>query len=320
MARNRVQHQSGLSMAEFNRLYGSEEACHAALVRMRWPNGFACTACGGARHSYARKRRVFQCSACREQTTVKAGTIFHKSKTPLTKWFLAIHLLTCSKNDIAALELARQLDVKWDTAWLIKQKLMEAMRQRNSIYRLEGNVQVDDAYLGGERPRKPGKSGRGAEGKIPFVAAVAIRDGKPVHAQFRRVPAFTKEAVRDWAKAGVAPGSYAFSDGLSCFLGLAEAGLKHVPVVTGGGRPVDPIFKWVNIGLGNIKSAITGTCRSLDTRHADRYLAAYEWRYNRRFDLAKNLERLARVAAHTAPVPHRTIAAVRRPRLAEMSG
>lgn len=320
MARNKVQHQGGLSMAGFNRLYGTEEACHTALVRMRWPNGFVCAACGGTRHGYSAARRVFQCSACRQQTTAKAGTIFHKSKTPLTKWFLAMHLITCAKNDIAALELARQLDVKWDTAWLIKQKLMEVMRQRNSIYRLEGDVQVDDAYLGGERPKKPGKSGRGPEGKIPFVAAVTVRDGKPVHAQFRRVPAFTKEAVRDWARASVAPGSYAFSDGLSCFLGLAEAGLKHVPVVTGGGRPANPIFKWVNIGLGNIKSAITGTCRSLDSQHADRYLAAYEWRYNRRFHLVSNLERLARVAASTAPAPHRSIAAVRRPRLAVMPG
>ncbi len=298
MGRNRVQHQSGLSMAEFNRLYGSEEQCHAALVRMRWPNGFVCSACGSARHSYSRKRRVFQCSACREQTTVKAGTIFHKSKTPLTKWFLAMHLLT---------------------AWLIKQKLMEVMRQRNSIYRLAGDVQVDDAYLGGERPMKPGKSGRSAEGKIPFVAAVAIRDGKPVQAQFRRVPAFTKEAICDWAKASVTPGSYAFSDGLSCFIGLAEAGLKHVPVVTGRGRPTNPIFKWVNIGLGNIKSAITGTCRSLDTQHADRYLAAYEWRYNCRFDLPRNLERLARVAACTEPAC-RAIAAVRLTLPAAMSG
>jgi hypothetical protein len=67
------------------------------------------------------------------------------------KWFLAMHLLTSAKNDIAALELARQLDVKWDTAWLIKQKLMEVTKQRNSIYKLAGDAQVDDAYQGGER-------------------------------------------------------------------------------------------------------------------------------------------------------------------------
>ena len=79
--------------------------------------------------------------------------------------------------------------------------------------------------------------------------------------------------------------------------------MKHLPIVTGGGRPKHPFFKWVNTGLGNIKSAIVGTCRSCDSQHADRYLAAYEWRFNRRFDLAKNIERLARVAAATAPRP-----------------
>jgi CHAT domain-containing protein/transposase-like protein len=124
---------------------------------MRWPEGFTCPRCGKRKHSYSGARRVFQCSSCRKQTTVKSGTIFYKSRTPLVKWFLAIYLLTQSKNDIAALELARQLSVKWDTAWLIKQKLMETMRQRNQVYKLEGEVQIDDAYLGGERPGKPGR-------------------------------------------------------------------------------------------------------------------------------------------------------------------
>jgi ribosomal protein L37AE/L43A len=121
MARNVVQFQQGLSMAEFHRLYGSEEQCHAALVRMRWPDGFVCPKCGGRKHSYLAPKRLFQCTACRAQTSARAGTIFHKSRTPLTKWFIAMHLMTGSKNDIAALELARQLGVKWDTAWLIKQ-------------------------------------------------------------------------------------------------------------------------------------------------------------------------------------------------------
>ncbi len=89
--------------------------------------------------------------------------------------------------------------------------------------------------------------------------------------------------------------------------------MKHLPIVTGGGRPKHPFFKWVSTGLGNIKSAIVGTCRSCDSQHADRYLAAYEWRFNRRFDLAKNIERLARVAAATAPRPYRSIADVRSP-------
>jgi hypothetical protein len=242
---------------------------------------------------------------------VKAGTILHKSRTPLTKWFLAIYLLTQSKNDIAALELARQLGVKWDTAWLIKQKLMEAMRQRNHIDKLAGDVQIDDAYLGGE---KPGKTGRGAASKTPFVIAVETREDKPIYTQLRRVSGFTSAAIRSYATANIAPGSRVISDGLACFAAVTEAGVKHRAIVTGGGRPTVPEFKWVNTGLGNIKSAITGTCRSCSPQHADRYLAVYEYRFNRRFQLDRMVERLARCTMQTAPSPYKAIVA------AEMSG
>ncbi len=193
------------------------------------------------------------------------------------------------------------------------------MRQRNSMYKLSGDVQIDDAYLGGEAREKPGKAGRGAEGKIPFVVAVATRKGKAVYTQLRRVVGFTKEAIKSYAEANIVRGSWVVSDGLGCFLGLAAAGMRHVPIVTGGGRPKNALFKWViNTGLGNLKSAITGTCRSFDVQHTDRYLAAYEWRFNRRFELDKNIERLARAALRTVPRPYRSIALVRGP--AEMTG
>ena len=308
MARNWVQFQRGMSLPEVHERYGTEEKCHAALVAMRWPDGFVCPKCSGRAHSYYAARRLFQCKACRVQTSVRAGTIFHKSTTPLTKWFLAIHLITSAKNDIASLELARQIDVKWDTAWLIKQKLMEVMRERNATYMLEGDIQVDDAYLGGE---KAGKPGRGAANKLPFIVAVATRDGHPIYTHLRCMPGFTSEAIKDYATANIAPGARVRSDGLACFGGFAEAGLTHIAVVTGGGRPKGTAFTWANTGLGNTKGAITGTCRSCDERHAPRYLASYEYRYNRRFDLPAMIERLAAVAARTRPKPHSFIAAVR---------
>lgn len=318
MARNKVQFQKGLSFVEFVQRYGTEEQCHAELIAMRWPDGFVCPACGGTEHSYTAIRRIFQCSACRKQTSARAGTIYHKSSTPLTKWFLAMHLITSAKNDISSLELSRQIDVKWDTAWLMKQKLMEVMRQRNSIYQLGGNVQIDDAYLGGEAPAKPGKNGRGAANKIPFVVAVETVRGKPVHMQLRRVPGFSKDAIQTYVTANIKPGSWVVSDGLGCFLGVLDAGMKHMPIITGSGRPRHPFLKWANTALGNIKSAIVGTCRSFDGQHTERYLAAFEWRFNRRFELAKNIERLARVAVATPPAPYRSIALVRS--TAEMAG
>lgn len=316
MARNQVQLQKGLGMAEFLARYGTEDQCHDALVKMRWPDGFVCPKCAARRYSFCAPKKLFQCSSCHLQTSVRAGTVFHKSRTPLTKWFLAMHLLTGSKNDIASLELARQLDVKWDTAWLIKQKLMEVMLQRNTIYKLSGDIQIDDAYQGGE---KAGKPGRGAANKLPFVAAVATRDGRPIYMQLRCLPGFTKDAIEAYARANIAPGSRVLSDGLKCFKGIVAAGLTHVIKITGGGRPKGPDFKWINTGLGNVQSAIKSTLRSCDARHTPRYLAAFEWRYNRRFQLAINLERLARVAITIAPQPRSILAAIR-PKPADLTG
>jgi transposase-like protein len=161
MARNQVQFQKGLSEASFAEIYGTEEQCHAALVKWRWPNGFECPGCNGADHCVVTRgaRRLFQCNACRKQTSVTAGTIFASSKLPLRIWFKTIYLVTQSKKGISSIELGRRLGVTQTAAWMIKHKLAQVMLERNASKRLKGNVQMDDAYVGGARS---GRRGRGA--------------------------------------------------------------------------------------------------------------------------------------------------------------
>ena len=115
-----------------SRKYGSEDKCEASLIESRWPAGFVCPECDGKRSSSFRRegRLYFQCTACRHQCSVISGTIFAATKLPLSRWFLAMHLLTQSKNNVAALELKRHLGVCYKTAWLVKHKLMEVMRVR----------------------------------------------------------------------------------------------------------------------------------------------------------------------------------------------
>jgi hypothetical protein len=95
--------------------------------------------------------KTFQCKGCLVQTSLIAGTLFHSTHLALTRWFLAIYLVSQAKTGLSALALKRQLGVSYPTAWLIQQKLMQAMSERDTLYTLHGNVQVDDAYLGGER-------------------------------------------------------------------------------------------------------------------------------------------------------------------------
>ncbi len=158
MARNQVQFQKGLSEARFAEIYGTEEQCHAALVKWRWPNGFECPGCKGADHCVVTRgaRRLFQCNACRKQTSVKAGTIFASSKLPLRIWFKTIYLVTQSKKGISSIELGRRLGVTQTAAWMMKHKLAQVMLERNASKRLKGNVQMDDAYIGGARSAAAG--------------------------------------------------------------------------------------------------------------------------------------------------------------------
>jgi len=305
MAMNKIQFQRGMSYEEFHNLYGTVEQCEAALVKSRWPQGFCCPRCEGARAALTHNgRRLWECLGCGYQCSSIAGTVFEATKLPLTKWFLAMFLLTQSKNSIAALELMRQLGVTYKTAWLMKQKLLEVMAQREAPRLLTGRVEVDDAYLGGEHE---GKAGRGSENKVPFVAAVQTNSqGHPIAVRLDRVKSFSKESIEAWSKIALAASATVVSDGLWCFQAVTATVQAHQRIITGSGRKAakTPEFRWVNTLLSNLKTALSGTFHAFDfKKYGQRYLAEFQYRFNRRFDLRAMLPRLLRAAVLTNPQP-----------------
>jgi transposase-like protein len=229
MARNKVQHQKRFSEAEFEGRYGSEEQCRAVVAGWRWPDGFVCPRCGGRRHSMVKTRALYQCTGCRRQTSLIAGTIFAATKLPLRTWFRALYHLTQSKQGISSLELSRRLGVTQTTAWTVKHKLKQVMMERDAKKRLTGRVEIDDAYLGGQR--SGGKRGRGAAGKTPIVASVeTTAEGRPVRLKLRRVRGFRRTEIEAFAKRSLDPGCSVVSDALACFRGVTAAGCSHQPI------------------------------------------------------------------------------------------
>jgi len=312
MPMNRVQFQPGLSMPEFMQLYGTHERCEVALTLARWPKGFSCPACGGSsRTSFRRQGRLYwQCGGCQSQCSVTSGTIFENTKLSLTVWFLAMHLLTQAKNNVSALELKRHLGVCYRTAWLIKHKLLEVMRQREEGRQLSGRIEMDDAYLGGER--HGGTAGRGSENKVSFVAAVQTTEfGRPHLVCFSK-RAFTKESLREFMSTSIVLPATVVSDGLSCFSVAQEMGMVHDRTVTGGGRAsVEVEGHWaINTILGNLKTAMTGTYHAIKfAKYGHRYLGEVQYRFNRRYQLRAILTRLIRAAAITPAVSQALIRA-----------
>src|SRR5215208_6461448 len=301
----------GLSEAEFRERFGTEEACRQALFEMRWREGLTCPACDGSSFCRLKTRELFQCNRCKRQVRLTAGTVFQDTKLPLTAWFAAIYHLTQGKGGISSVELGRRLGVKRQTAWLVKHELMRTMGAREAAKpKLSGRVEIDDAYLGGER--SGGKRGRGAAGKTPLVAAVETTpERKPKRLRLSVVKGFRKKEVEKIAKRDFAPGTNVVSDGLSCWPAVERAGCAHFPMATGVGKKAAnwAPFRWVNTCLGNIKTAIVGTYHHVSAKHAQSYLTSFAYRFNRRFQLDSIVERLAWAATRTVPQPYRVIVA-----------
>ena len=176
--------------------------------------------------------------------------------------------------------------MSYPTAWLLHQKINGAMARQDSTHRLSGVVQLDDAYLGGERAG--GKPGRGSEKIVPFVAAVSLnKHGNPMYLKLDLLRGFTLNSISKRAKATLAPQTCVGSDGLVCLVAVTDAGCVHQPIVVSALKPRDlPQFKWVNKVLGNLKTTLAGAFHSLNYRkYAQSYLAAFAYRFNRRFDL-----------------------------------
>ena len=310
MAYNPIQFQQGMSLPEFLHCFGTEAACAEAVRRARWPDGFVCPRCQGGAHCIVTSgsRGLFQCHACHRQTSLTAGSLFGNTKLPLTRWFLAIYLISQAKTGLSALELKRHIGVSYPTAWLMHHKIMTAMVTREAQHRLSRTVQVDDAYLGGERAG--GKPGRGSENKVPFVAAVSLNDaGNPLYVKVTPVPAFTSDAISKWAHSNLAPGTNVLSDGLGCFAAVTDAGCTHQVEVVGQRMPRDlPQFKWVNTVLGNLKTMLSCAYKAFGyAKYADRYLGAFAYRFNRRLDLAGLVVRLIVDVCRGTAAPERVI-------------
>jgi transposase-like protein len=307
--KNRVQFQKGFSLTEFFRDYGTEEQCRRALFQWRWPAGYDCPECGGTKYCILPSRNgLFQCNRCHHQHSLTSGTIFASSKLPLTTWFLAMHLIAQAKTGISAMALHRHLGVSYNTAWSMKHKLMQVMKERDDGYTLSGIIQVDDVYWGGER--RGGKVGRGSPNKTPFVAAVSTNDaGHPLYMNLQVVNGFRSAEVLKWSRKHLAPDSTVYSDGLACFRAVTAVGCQHVPIVTGGGPESvkHEEFTWVNTMIGNVKNAVTSVYHAMQHKHLPRYLAEYCYRFNRRFDLEALLPHLGRAAVGTPPMPYRLL-------------
>jgi|TARA_R110002094_G_scaffold201134_1_gene172566 transposase-like protein len=258
--------------------FNTEQDCLTHLKALKWPNGFVCPRCAHDKGTELQCRQLTECEHCHKQTSITAGTLFHSSNLPLLKWFWALYFIGSDKGSISALRLSKLIEVNWKTARLILTKVRAAMGHRDSLYRLSGTIELDDAFVGGKHK---GKRGRGAEGKTPVIIACENRQKKAGFIAMKAVNGVNFKTVEDFVKHHLLSGQQVRTDAFSG-LNIIDKTQQHQPKVTPSDK-VDEWLPWVHIAIGNLKAFLLGTFHGVTGKYLQEYLDEFCYRFNRRF-------------------------------------
>ena len=271
---------------EFRDWFPHDAACVAYLERLRWPDGFVCPVCGGD-GAWRTAKSMWMCAACGRKTSVTAGTIFHRSHTPLSTWFAAAWFVTSQKNGVSALGLQKSLGFgSYETAWAWMQKLRRAM-VRPDREMLSGIVEVDQIYIGGRSHGKPG----GLSDKAAVTVAVErVGPQRLGRVRFQIPERGNSNEQLEFACAVIEPGSTIRTDGLPLFRKLATMGYAHEYVNGYQADDITEVLPGVHRIASLLRRWIAGTLHHhVSFEHLPYYLDEYAFRFNRRNSRARGM-------------------------------
>ena len=267
------------TIQDFFHQFPDDDACLHHLMVKNYGETLDCPKCGkhGKFHRI-RRNPAYACAWCSHTIYPMVGTIFHKSHTPLQKWYYALYLFTTSRHGVAAKELQRQLGVAYGTAFRIAHIIRDYMAQVDDEYPLDGEVEADETYIGGRTTG--GKRGRGAPNKT-VVFGMLERGGDVMT---KVVPNVQKRTLQPIIAENVEPGSTVYTDELRSYGGLSKAGYGHKTVNHGAGEYVSGTSHVNGIEgfWARLKLSIRGTHIHVSRKYLGKYVKEFEYRYNRR--------------------------------------
>jgi transposase-like protein len=310
-----MQLEAPTTLPEFTRLFPTEEACVEYLFRVRWPNGFVCPRCDDTRAYPVRARGLMACGNG-HQTSVTAGTMMHRTKQPLLAWFYGAFLVSTLTPGISAVQFQRQLGLsRYETAFQMLHKLRACLVDP-AREQLKGEVEVDEAYVGGVEKGRPG---RGAETKsiilvgvevIPYEALGKDRETMITRIRAGRVrisvaPDLAAATLVPWVQRNVAVGSRVLTDGNASYNGLGGLGYTHERVFASHKKiSTGQYLPLVHLVIVNLKSWLRGTHKgAVLPKHLPAYLNEFTFRFNRRFWRGPAFTRALGLATHTGERP-----------------
>jgi transposase-like protein len=282
MANTRKQTKSPMqkyTIRDFERDFPDDASCLEWLRNYLYPDGILCKLCGKVtKHHRVTTRQSYSCDVCGHHVHPTAGTIFHKTKTPLRLWFYAIYLMASTRCGISAKQMQRELGVTYKTAWRMFRQIRSMLDKDAPAS--AGPVEMDETYIGGKRK---GKRGRGADGKTP-VAGIVERKGRVVARKVENVKTSTLLPI---LKEHVLPDSTVYTDELSSYDALTRSGYQHKRVHHSAKIYVmaDAHTNTIEGFWSLLKRGIGGVYHAVSAKHLQDYLNEYSFRYNHRNDV-----------------------------------
>ena len=276
---------------EIQKRFPTELACRKYLQKQRWPEGFRCPRCRRERVGLHRTRGLYQCKGCRYQASLTAGTIFHKTRTPLRIWFWLVLLMSQNKHGVSMLEAQRMLGIRsYKTVWGMCHKIRTAMRHRDGRYKLAGLVELDDASFG--HKFKGDGQRDGATEKAVRVMVSTTDEGKPKFAKMEVARFAGVLHAQKMAREQVEPNQVIRTDGGLSFPALKELGFEHDRHVGMTPRQMDRYLPWVHTIIANAKRFMLGTYHQESPKYLQRFLDEFSYRFNRRWVAGQLFDRL----------------------------
>lgn len=259
--------------------FHSEDACRTYLEDIRWPDGLACLRCGSISISRISTRGQFDCNSCRYRFSVTSGSIFHDTRLPLWKWFLAVYTIIESKKGVSANQIKRELGVSYKTAWYLCHRIRNAMAQvRENPEPLEGIIEVDETWVGGKTEGK----GHGYKGNKALVVGLVERNGDIV---LQVAADRTRKTLHEIILSRTDPKAQAiFTDDWPAYRGIGDADTRHETVNHSADEYVrgEVHTNTVEGVWSLLKRSIIGSFHHVSIKHLDAYLDELEWRFSNR--------------------------------------
>ena len=303
-----------MNLLKFMQQYPTEEKCLKAFVEYRLKRGITCPHCQEeTKHYFVNAQKRFECKECKKRVSYKKGTMMEKSKLPIQVWFMLIHLMTSTKKSMSALEVSRQLEIRYDTVWYAMHKIRISMGKRDSRYKLSGTVEVDDAFFVavdlGRNKNTQLKRGRGSQRTAKVLVMVESEPaskkeivkkyGKETKHNKKRKMGYVKMVVVDdlsektinsKAEENLDKDVSAITDEWRGYSGLKKV-IKKVKQTTTPPEKAMEHLPWVHTVISNAKKMTSGIHHSVGKEYLQNYLNEFCWKINRRHFSSDPFER-----------------------------